>query len=162
MPRPATGKGGTIYVPASLVTNFKVCCQAMANSKPDYAAAIAQLEEAISTIKGLQSTGKRESPPFKAEADWIAEHPPFRLEVWCLDCAGEDFEGCFEGGTEILDEFFSTPDEAIEQGWKRQPNATHPWRFRVIDDSSLDIRKQFRESRLLHPWSRRVLNRDYV
>ncbi len=40
----------------------------------------------------------------------------YRVRVWCPDCCGEDFQGCFEGGSEVLHEMkveggkFTYPD----------------------------------------------------
>lgn len=36
----------------------------------------------------------------------------FLLQVWCPDCTGEDFQGCFDGGSE--EEWFKTAEAAIQ------------------------------------------------
>ncbi len=58
--------------------------------------------------------------------------PPYRVVLYCSDCTGEDPDGCFDGGTEALEETFTDLELAHEAGWK----ATHdvgPWGY-VIED----------------------------
>lgn len=86
----------------------------------------------------------------------IRAHPPFQVEVWCQDCCGEDFYGCFEGGSEKAEETFSSIEAAIAHG-QGISLQQHPWKFRVVDAEGLDIRSECRESGLLHPWDDKEL-----
>lgn len=92
----------------------------------------------------------------------VLQHPPFRVQIWCDDCCGQDFDGCFDGASEILGTSFDLPkgkeysslDEAVNAGNKWFPGKTHPWRFRVIDSLGLDVREQYRDKpEWLHSWN---------
>ncbi len=51
MPRPATGQGASVYIPALNLEQIQAYAKALANGKPDYKEAIAQLEAAIAILK---------------------------------------------------------------------------------------------------------------
>jgi hypothetical protein len=61
----------------------------------------------------------------------------FVVEVWCPDCNGEDYQGCFDGTYEVLaDDFhpygrrvFATHEEAEAAGNEYVKNTI--WRFDV-------------------------------
>lgn len=67
----------------------------------------------------------------------------YLVRVWCLDCCGEDFDGCFDGSSTIwgdrdaqqtvLDDEppFASIAAAEEQATTRIGGA--PWDFEVID-----------------------------
>jgi hypothetical protein len=65
----------------------------------------------------------------------------YRVRLWCRDCTGEDSQGCFEGGIEIVTDdgapfgeaTFATVEEAREEGheWTKDCG---PWRFEIIDE----------------------------
>lgn len=40
----------------------------------------------------------------------------YRVRVWCPDCTGVDFQGCFEGGDDLSEETYATHEEAEAAG----------------------------------------------
>ena len=41
----------------------------------------------------------------------------WKVRVWCRDCGnGQDPQGCFDGGHEVLDDTFETEDQAEDAG----------------------------------------------
>jgi hypothetical protein len=58
------------------------------------------------------------------------------VKLWCPDCCGEDFQGCFEGGTEILSDrdgepnIFATRETAEEIGELEVYDTI--WKFEVV------------------------------
>ena len=59
------------------------------------------------------------------------------VDVWCPDCCGEDYQGCFEGGSELLTDdiltgkprVFATREEAEAAGDAEVRNTI--WKFDV-------------------------------
>jgi hypothetical protein len=49
--------------------------------------------------------------------------------IWCQDCTGEDFMGCFEGSTELLGPF-ATVKEADKAGYEHTKDCG-PWYWEV-------------------------------
>jgi hypothetical protein len=60
--------------------------------------------------------------------------PPFQVRLSCRDCTGEDEQGCFEGGTELLNdgEQFDTRELAAAAGIAAI-RGVGPWHFEVED-----------------------------
>ena len=40
----------------------------------------------------------------------------FRYRVWCPDCSGVDYQGCFDGFDYLSEETFATYEEADKAG----------------------------------------------
>lgn len=55
----------------------------------------------------------------------------YRLLLWCRDCNGYDFQGCFDGGSELQEEVYPTITEAIKAGYKETDGP--PWEFEIQD-----------------------------
>ena len=55
----------------------------------------------------------------------------WKVRVWCKECGFEqDPMGCFEGGSEVLDEVFDTKEAAEDIGADYGKGA--PWDFEVF------------------------------
>jgi hypothetical protein len=55
----------------------------------------------------------------------------WRVRIWCRDCAGDgDEQGCFGGGSEVLDEEFETEEQARDFGYAKTRGV--PWEFQVF------------------------------
>lgn len=59
----------------------------------------------------------------------------FYIEIYCADCTGEDFQGCFEGSSEQLPERYETK-EAAELAAIEYLNKADcgPWRSQVHEE----------------------------
>lgn len=57
----------------------------------------------------------------------------YRVRVSCSDCTGEDPLGCFEGGTEVLEESFASRAEAQRAG-EDYTKDCGPWDFEVEEE----------------------------
>lgn len=55
----------------------------------------------------------------------------WKVEVWCEDCYGQDDYGCFDGGSEILEESFSSMEAAKIAG-DEYTSDCGPWSYKVF------------------------------
>lgn len=59
----------------------------------------------------------------------------YRIRLSCHDCTGQDFQGCFDGGTELVDETFETVEAA--NAYAESKDWSGPWEWEIeeeIDD----------------------------
>lgn len=57
----------------------------------------------------------------------------WKLRIWCGDCSfGQDPQGCFDGGEEVLDETFATKEEAEAHGL-REGHGNGPYEFEAFE-----------------------------
>jgi len=57
----------------------------------------------------------------------------WKVRVWCNDCGfGQDPMGCFEGGSEVLDEVFETVEVAEDAGSDYCKCST--WDFELLEE----------------------------
>lgn len=72
--------------------------------------------------------------------------PPFRVRLWCSDCTGIDPQGCFDGGTLILESDeapfdpidFPTLRAAIDAGHEAVRGGG-PLEFDVLDSTGEEV-----------------------
>jgi hypothetical protein len=57
----------------------------------------------------------------------------YRVRIFCRDCLGNDETGCFDGGTELLEGWFPTIDQAGDRGMRAAAEG-EAWEWEVIDD----------------------------
>ena len=68
----------------------------------------------------------------------------YRVEIYCTDCTGIDYMGCFDGGTRFLLEKkspdaalkfveFDTIEAAEKRGWDEVMDCS-PWQFYIRDE----------------------------
>ncbi len=55
----------------------------------------------------------------------------YYYQLWCPDCRGEDYQGCFGGGTETIGPY-DTPQEANKAGWNDTLDGI--WEYQVVDE----------------------------
>jgi hypothetical protein len=67
----------------------------------------------------------------------------YRVRIFCRDCRGSDDTGCFDGGTELLDGFFATADQAGDKGM-RAAEEGEGWEWEVIDDYGNVVKNTYR------------------
>jgi hypothetical protein len=53
----------------------------------------------------------------------------YLYRVWCPDCTGQDFQGCFQGGTEVSEHAY--PDEGAAVAAARKRIGDTIYRFRI-------------------------------
>ena len=53
----------------------------------------------------------------------------YRYRIWCRDCCGEDFEGCFGGGSELSEAAYPTRAAAVDAAEARCNR--NPWAYRI-------------------------------
>jgi hypothetical protein len=76
---------------------------------------------------------------------WVLYSPAmsYRVRLWCRDCTGEDPQGCFDGGSELLESplgvvaDYGTEEEAEAAGRQAVRNCG-PWEYEVVTDSGED------------------------
>lgn len=62
----------------------------------------------------------------------------YRYRVWCADCFSEDYQGCFNGGYDISEETFDTPQQANEAG-EEAAGACGTWYHDVVGENYVSI-----------------------
>lgn len=55
----------------------------------------------------------------------------YRYRLWCPDCLGEDFQGCFDGRVKDDEELFDTHEEALDAGYDATSRTI--WEFEVVE-----------------------------
>ncbi len=56
--------------------------------------------------------------------------------IWCPDCRGEDYEGCFGGGIETNHTPYDTPQEAAAAGQNDARGSIYE--YDVVDENGID------------------------
>jgi hypothetical protein len=62
----------------------------------------------------------------------------FRVRVWCNACRDDD-EGCFGGGSAILDGYFETRDEAHKAAAEYCGNLPYGYRIEQSDERGISV-----------------------
>jgi len=70
----------------------------------------------------------------------------YLLSIWCRDCCGEDFQGCFDGGAEnseydTLIEAKDVADNALKIGV--------PWEYKILEQLPEDKFKLIEQTSVL-------------
>lgn len=61
----------------------------------------------------------------------------YHYRLWCSDCCGEDYRGCFDGGTETDGTPYDTPQEANKAGW--EATLRNIWEYDVVDEDGVVV-----------------------
>lgn len=85
-------------------------------------------------------------PPRPSAGSSPASPTTFRVRLWCRDCTGEDPQGCFDGGTQLLETSappfdpatFPTLSAAVDAGHAETKDCG-PWEFDVIDADDNEV-----------------------
>ena len=56
----------------------------------------------------------------------------YYYRLWCPDCCGQDYEGCFDGRIETSPTPYNTPQEANEAG--QNETRGFIWKYEVVDE----------------------------